>query len=160
MFVSCIQKCYPLKNFRASAPNPAGGAQRPPRPPPAKHLHSPLATPLQPNDSPFFLLHLTSPSLLHLETSSVFCFEAWECVLHFALHRATQAAGMVEDHFLLDVSGREFPRRNDNRGLAAAITAPMVRLFAMTAANSFLAVREVSARQDRSPLLSLNRALP
>ena len=45
LFVPCIQKCYPSKNFRTSAPNPAGGST-PPRLPPAKHLHSPLATPL------------------------------------------------------------------------------------------------------------------
>ena len=29
LFVSCIQKCYPSKNFRASAPNPAGGLNAP-----------------------------------------------------------------------------------------------------------------------------------
>ena len=32
LFVSCIQKCYPSKNFRASAPNPAGGLNAPQTP--------------------------------------------------------------------------------------------------------------------------------
>ena len=45
LFVSCIQKCYPSKNFRGSAPASLG-VSTPPRPPPAKHLLSPLATPL------------------------------------------------------------------------------------------------------------------
>ena len=40
LFVSCIQKCYPSKIFSL-------GGSTPPRPPPAKHLHSPLATPLR-----------------------------------------------------------------------------------------------------------------
>ena len=47
LFVSCIQKCCPSKNFRGSAPNPAGGLTAPQTPTaPAKHLHSPLATTL------------------------------------------------------------------------------------------------------------------
>ena len=38
----------PFKNFRGSAPNPAGELHTPsPRPPPAKHLCSRLATPLK-----------------------------------------------------------------------------------------------------------------
>ena len=44
LFVYFIQKCYPSKNFRGSAPNPAGGLNAP-RPQPAKQLHSSLATP-------------------------------------------------------------------------------------------------------------------
>ena len=32
LFVSCIQKCYPSKNFRGSAPNPAGGLNTPQTP--------------------------------------------------------------------------------------------------------------------------------
>ena len=37
LFVSCIQKCYPSKNFRGSVPNPAGST---PPPPPRPHLQS------------------------------------------------------------------------------------------------------------------------
>ena len=45
LFVSCNQKCYPSKNFHPKM-LPFKNFSTPPRPPPAKHLHSPLATPL------------------------------------------------------------------------------------------------------------------
>ena len=61
------QKCYPSKNFRA-------GGSTPPRPPPAKHLHSRLATPLG---------CVLSPPLFNI------CFQP----LLDALHHKAQANG-------------------------------------------------------------------
>ena len=80
LFVSCIQKCYPSKNFRGSALNPAGGST-PPRPPPAKHLHSPLATPLL--SLSVFSSSSLRPfafALFSLQTASLFCSHFSGCV--------------------------------------------------------------------------------